>query len=63
MQRYINEKECEEYTGIAVSTLQTMRHIGYGPTYIKVGRKVLYDVHDLENYMQGCKTNQPTKGL
>ena len=36
-------RETAEATGIPVGTLNYWRHIGKGPAYAKVGKKVLYD--------------------
>ncbi|MFJ5872409.1 helix-turn-helix transcriptional regulator [Dietzia maris] len=36
-------REASEATGIPVGTLNYWRHVGTGPAYAKVGRKVLYD--------------------
>lgn len=35
-------REASEATGIPIGTLNYWRHIGTGPAYAKVGRKVLY---------------------
>jgi hypothetical protein len=37
--------------GVAKSTLEKKRVTGEGPRYLKIGRTVLYDTDDLDDYM------------
>ena len=39
------------YTGLASSTLNKLRHFGGGPAFLKLGRRVLYDVADLDTWL------------
>jgi predicted DNA-binding transcriptional regulator AlpA len=54
-QRYLSEKQTAEYLGLSVKTIQRHRGTGLGPAYIKAGGRVLYDLHDLDNWMQRHK--------
>lgn len=40
-----------DLTGLSVSTLNKMRLTGDGPAYLKLGRRVAYDVADLDAWM------------
>jgi hypothetical protein len=51
MQRFLNTKQAAEYTGIPASTLRWMRYIGVGPKFYKPRGRVLYDVADLDAFM------------
>jgi len=51
MQRFLNTKQAAEYTGIPASTLRWMRYIGVGPKFYKPRGRVLYDVADLNTFM------------
>ena len=53
--RYLSETEVADHTGIAVSTLRNYRHLGKGIPYIKMGSRVLYDLSDVEEFMQSHK--------
>ena len=43
------------HVGVAVSTLNKLRVYGGGPTYIKLGRRVLYDVQDIDKWLDRCR--------
>lgn len=43
------------YTGLTSSTLTKRRVFGDGPRYIKLGRRVVYDVHDLDEWLNSRK--------
>ena len=48
----LNPKELAELLGVNPRTLATWRSTGrYALPYIKIGRKVLYRISDLENWM------------
>lgn len=39
------------YAGLGKSTLEKLRLYGGGPIYIKVGKRVVYDVNDLDAWL------------
>ena len=39
------------YVGISASTLNKLRVFGGGPRYLKLGRRVAYDVRDLDTWL------------
>lgn len=43
-----------DFLGLSVSTLNKMRLNGNGPRYLKLGRRVLYDIRDLEEWTAEC---------
>ncbi len=51
----IDRIEAASFLKIGTSTLDKKRLYGNGPTFIKVGKRVLYDIKDLEEYL---KTNR-----
>lgn len=57
--RLLTEREAGTYTGHAPATLRNMRHLGTGPTYVKVGRAVRYRVEDLEAYVNALPVIEP----
>lgn len=39
------------YTGLSVSTLNKLRISGKGPVFLKLGRRVVYDPSDLDDWL------------
>ncbi|MBO1225042.1 MAG: helix-turn-helix domain-containing protein [Candidatus Scalindua sediminis] len=54
MKRYANIKEVSEYTSIPKKTLYEWASVGKIPS-IKIGRKVLFDLHDIDQLMAELK--------
>jgi|SRR5580700_3483066 predicted DNA-binding transcriptional regulator AlpA len=55
--------ETAAYLGVSKSWLDKRRLYGDGPRYIKIGRRVCYDVADLELFVASLKrhhTSEPT---
>ena len=55
MQGLLNTKEAAEKLGLSPGTLEVWRCLGKGPRYIKIGRRVGYDLKDLDAYVESCK--------
>lgn len=50
--RRLSEREAAQYLGpVSVRTLQDWRVQGVGPAYSKLGKRVAYDVADLEAFV------------
>jgi hypothetical protein len=50
--RRLSEREAAQFLGqVNVRTLQNWRLRGTGPTYIKLGKRVAYDLRDLEAFV------------
>ena len=49
--RYFNAKEAAAYLGLSARTLNRMRVPGKGPRYTKKGRRVIYDIADLDDWI------------
>ena len=47
-----SEQEAAVRLGLSPGTLRNWRHLGRGPAYVKVGRRVLYPESVLENYLK-----------
>jgi excisionase family DNA binding protein len=47
-----SHKEAAEYLCVAVQTLYNWRHERRGPSYVKMGRKIVYRQNDLDRYME-----------
>ncbi len=52
--RYANIKQVSEYTSLPVKTLYEWASIGKIPS-IKLGRRVLFDLHDIDVVMASLK--------
>lgn len=46
-------------TGLSISTLNKLRCAGGGPAFLKLGRAIRYDLHDLNEWL-GAKRRKNT---
>lgn len=49
--RLLSRKEAAEFLGLAEKTLRTWAVNGYGVRFIKVGRRAMYRLSELERYI------------
>src|SRR5262245_20246119 len=47
--------DAAKYLGIPENSLNNLRSTGGGPPYIKIGRRILYDVRDLDAWIKAKK--------
>jgi len=59
--RKLSVEEFARWSGLSVSTANKMRFNGTGPRYLKLGRRVLYDLHDLETWVAERKRNHTSE--
>ena len=59
--RYYSREESAEYCGLGLSTLNNLACAGQGPKYIKAFGRVLYDVADLDEWLQSMKVDPSTR--
>lgn len=48
-------EEAARYVGLAKNTLYKYRQCGIGPKSFAVGRKVAYEIRELDSYLDGLK--------
>ncbi len=48
----VKEPEAARYSCVAPITLRTLRMRGKGPAYLKIGRAVVYDIRDLDKWLE-----------
>ena len=53
-ERYVNIKDASQYTSLPVKTLYEWSGTGRIPS-IKIGRRVLFDLHDIDKIMDSSK--------
>ena len=58
---YLNTKELADRWGLSETTLRTWRIRGFGPGYLKIGKKVLYRV-DAVLAWENSQTRTSTAG-
>lgn len=58
--RYLTTKDVASRYRTAPSTIRYWRHIGYGPKGIKVGRRVLYSLVEIDRFEKAL-ADQPAK--
>jgi hypothetical protein len=49
--RFLNTRQAAEYSGIPANTLRWMRYVDVGPKFYKPRGRALYDVADLDAFM------------
>lgn len=52
MRNAFTDRELADHLGISRKTLQKWRSLGMGPTYLKLGSKVVYRIEDVNAYIQ-----------
>lgn len=55
----LDEREAAAYTRLSQANLEKRRRRGQPPVYLKLGRRVFYDVDDLDNFIESAKV-RPT---
>lgn len=53
---YLTEKEAALLFSLSAATLKTQRSRGGGPSYVKLGKSVLYAKGDLLSFLEGSKS-------
>lgn len=61
--RKLNVQEAARFLGLSESILNKLRGSGGGPPYMKFGRRVLYDLRDLEQWAAQRKRNHTSEQL
>ena len=56
-----NTDEAAEYLGLASITLQVWRHKGKGPSYVKMGSRVVYRLEALERWVSENSVHSPAE--
>jgi len=51
----LSTEAAAEYLGCSASTLNKARVFGSGPSYMKLGRRVVYDTRDLDAWLTQCR--------
>lgn len=65
-QQKLNTLEASQYLGLQANTLEVWRCHKRGPKYSKIGRRVMYDINDLEEFFKSnsvhtCDSIRKTK--
>ena len=56
----VNEHQAAKFLGLSVQTLRNWRSFRKGPAYLKLGRRVVYQVKDLNRYLDSHRID-PSK--
>ena len=51
LERWMTQQQLASRLGLSDRSLERMRHDGTGPRFTKAGRKVLYCLHDVEDWL------------
>lgn len=60
MPEYMTTAEVAELLRASPETLRYWRHVGTGPASFKLGRRVLYDRADVEEFIAEARRDQTT---
>jgi predicted DNA-binding transcriptional regulator AlpA len=63
MSEYLNVAEAAKLANLGVSTLNKLRLTGDGPSYIKLGRRVVYARDDIEGWMQSKRRRSTSDAI
>jgi len=55
MIKKLNTHEAATFLNLSARTLEVWRYRGRGPKYAKLGKRVVYDIMDLEAFVAGRK--------
>jgi excisionase family DNA binding protein len=55
MKKLLTTRQAADHLSLSKSSLDQMRVKGGGPRFVKVGKKVLYDVADLDAWIEAHK--------
>ena len=56
VRRYLDTAQAAVYLGIGARTLARMRAAGEGPRHARIGRRVIYDIADLDAWIEEFKS-------
>lgn len=59
--RRLRTKDAATYIGLSKSTLEKYRVTGFGPVYSALGRIVVYEVGDLDAYVEARKRHSTSE--
>lgn len=59
---YFDTRETAQRYGLSTSFLNKLRVYGGGPTFIKVGRRVLYDQVTFEEWLENHRRTSTSEG-
>ncbi|MBN6823989.1 helix-turn-helix domain-containing protein [Methylobacterium organophilum] len=61
--RKLTPDQAAKHIGVSAAQLAKLRMTGEGPTFLKLGRKVMYQLGDIETWLAGKRlTQSPPKG-
>lgn len=61
-QQYFNTQQAAQRYGLSESWLTKLRVYGGGPSYIRCGRRVLYDATTFEAWLESQRRNNTSEG-
>lgn len=53
--RLLSRKEVSEWTGLTVGHLGQLAYLGTGPSFMKLGRRAMYDPADVQAWLEANK--------
>jgi predicted DNA-binding transcriptional regulator AlpA len=59
--QWLSAKEAAEHTGLGFSTLAKLRLEGGGPSYSKIGAKIIYYKPDLDDWLKSKRVSNTSQ--
>jgi hypothetical protein len=60
--QFLSTEEAAGYLGVSMSLLEKLRVRGDGPTYAKLGARVIYMREDLDAFVRGRRVRSTSEG-
>ena len=60
MAKYLTTAELAELIRAPIETVRYWRHVGKGPKWFNIGRRVLYELADIEAFIAQAKSEPRT---
>lgn len=55
IEQHLNQAKAAQYMGISVGLLKKIRLDGGGPCYIRINKKILFSIKDLDAFLEKKK--------
>lgn len=57
----VSVKEAAQYVGVSISYMNSLRSVGGGPVFSKLGRRIVYQLKDLDSWIERNRHNSTSE--
>lgn len=61
MRTYLTEKDAANHARVSEKYLRKLRCVGGGPAFVKAGRRVVYDLADIDAWLDSLKVRSTSE--